>query len=183
MTDTDVDRVIKDAREADKEFYIKDTNGKVIQYYKNTTYTGEEDNDQNNSEAETSVLELIGNLSSSTEIEQKTKEHNLCRSKRLTKTNPFVRLNNPVPSDYRNYRKQTKCTEDNRYRGKTFGTKPAAPKTNQHKQWTRQNRRTGRLTKRGPLRIQRRINGRNTAIENKPPPLVSHHPIAEGGGK
>ena len=89
MTDTDVDRVIKDAREADKEFYIKDTNGKVIQYYKNTTYTGEEDNDQNNSEAETSVLELIGNLSSSTEIEQKTKEHNLMQIKKTNKNKSF----------------------------------------------------------------------------------------------
>ena len=42
---------------------------------------------------ETSDLELLSILSSSTEIEQETKEHKLRRSKRLTKTNPIVRLN------------------------------------------------------------------------------------------
>ena len=41
---------------------------------------------------------LRSNLSSSTETEQETKVHNLRKSKRLTKTNPIVRLNNPVPS-------------------------------------------------------------------------------------
>ena len=83
MTDTDVDRVIKDAREANKELYIKETNGKVIPNCKNTTYGAEEDNEKNTSEAETSELELISNLGSSTEIEHETKEHNFCRSQRL----------------------------------------------------------------------------------------------------
>ena len=46
MTDTDIDRVIEDAREADKELYIKDTNGTVFQCFKNTTYGGEEDNEK-----------------------------------------------------------------------------------------------------------------------------------------
>ena len=90
MTDTDVDRVIKDAREADRELYIKDSNGKVVQNFENTTYGGEEDN-KKNSKAEISKLELISNLSSSTEIEQETKNQNLRRSKRLSKTNPIVR--------------------------------------------------------------------------------------------
>ena len=90
MTDTDVDRVIKDAREADRELYIKDSNGKVVQNFENTTYGGEEDN-KKNSKAEISELELISNLSSSTEIEQETKNQNLHRSKRLSKTNPIVR--------------------------------------------------------------------------------------------
>ena len=55
----------------------------------------------------TSELELLSNLSSSTEIEQETKEHSLRRSKRLTRTNPIIRVNNPVPSDYRKYRQKT----------------------------------------------------------------------------
>ena len=56
-----------------------------------------------------SELELLSNLSSSTEIEEETKEHNLRRSKGLTKTNPiFRRLNNPVLSDYRKYSQKTK---------------------------------------------------------------------------
>ena len=46
MIDTDIDRVIKDAREAYKEHYIKDTNGKVTQYYENITSGGEEDNEK-----------------------------------------------------------------------------------------------------------------------------------------
>ena len=58
---------------------------------------------------ETSDLELLSNLSSSTEIEQETKEHNNSRrSKRPMKTNPIVRLNKPVPSDYRKYNRKTK---------------------------------------------------------------------------
>ena len=40
MTDTDIDRVIEDARNADKEFSIKDTNGKVNQYYKKSFTEG-----------------------------------------------------------------------------------------------------------------------------------------------
>ena len=57
---------------------------------------------------ENSELELLNNLSSSTEIEQETKEHNLRRSKRSTKTHLIARLNNPVPSDYRKYSQKTK---------------------------------------------------------------------------
>ena len=43
-------------------------------------------------------MELRSNLSLSTETEQETKEDTLRKSKRLPKTNPIVRLNNPVPS-------------------------------------------------------------------------------------
>ena len=42
MTDTDIDSVIEDARKADKEIFINDSNGKVTQYYKNTVHGGEE---------------------------------------------------------------------------------------------------------------------------------------------
>ena len=56
------------------------------------TPTGEENN------LEASDLELISNLSSSTEMDLDRKEPNLRRSKRLRKTYPIIRLNNPLPS-------------------------------------------------------------------------------------
>ena len=108
MTDAEIDRVIEDARRANTELHLKDKNGKVIQNNYQSPKGGEEDNVENSyTEQDTSELELLNNLSSSTEIEQETKEHNLRRSKRLTKTNPIIRLNNPVPSDYRKYRQKT----------------------------------------------------------------------------
>ena len=108
MTDAEIDPVIEDARRANIELHLKDNNGKVIQNNYQSPKGGEEDNVENSyNEQDTSELELLSNLSSSTEIEQETKEHNLRRSKRLTKTNPIIRLNNPVPSDYRKYRQTT----------------------------------------------------------------------------
>ena len=58
---------------------------------------------------ETSDLELASNLSSSTEIEADIiteEEKSVRRSKRLTKTSPFVRYNNPVCHDYMKHRKR-----------------------------------------------------------------------------
>ena len=55
---------------------------------------------------ENSELELASNLSSSTEIETEEKEP-VRRSKKLTKTNPIIRYNNPICHDYRKHRKQT----------------------------------------------------------------------------
>ena len=104
MTDAEVDRVIEDARRANTELHIRDNNGKVIQNYNHHPKRGEDNIEKNYLEEETSELELLSNLSSGTGIKQDTKEHNLRRSKRLTKTNPIVRLNNPVPSDYSKYR-------------------------------------------------------------------------------
>ena len=121
MTDTDIDRIIEDAKQNDTELFIKDLNGKITHNYNNTVHGGEENKEKNNLETETSDLELISNLSSSTEIEQETKEHNLRRSKRLTKTNPIIRFNNPITSDYRKHRKQTKRPEDTRNRGRHSG--------------------------------------------------------------
>ena len=121
MTDTDIDRIIEDAKQNDTELFIKDLNGEVTHNYNNTAYGGKENKEKNNLETETSDLELISNLSSSTEIEQETKEHNLRRSKRLTKTNPIIRFNNPITSDYRKHRKKTKCPEDTRNRGRYSG--------------------------------------------------------------
>ena len=102
MTTEAVDRAIEDPREADTEVHIKDLNGKVSHNNTKTPKRGEEEED----ELENSEPELLSDLSSRTEIEQETKEHNLRRSKRLTKTNPIIRLNNPVPSDYRKYRQK-----------------------------------------------------------------------------
>ena len=70
---------------------IRDNNG-------NVTYNTYEKRNE-------SDLELASNLSSSTEIE-KVEEINLRQSKRLTKTNPIVRLNDPInQTDYRIHRK------------------------------------------------------------------------------
>ena len=184
MTDTDIDRIIEDAKQNDTELFIKDLNGKVTHNYNNTVHGGEENKEKNNLETETSDLELISNLSSSTEIEQETKEHNLRRSKRLTKTNPIIRFNNPITSDYRKHGKQTECPEDTRNRGRYSGKDQQRRILNdttegpvQAEQFNRQ------LMKRGPPRTYQNCYGRKTAIKNKSPPLVNYHPIAEGGVK
>ena len=78
MTTEAVDRAIEDAREADTEIHLKDSNGKVSHNVIKSLKKEEEEED----ELENSELELLSNLSSSSEIEQETKEHNLRRSKR-----------------------------------------------------------------------------------------------------
>ena len=99
---SDIERVINDTQQSGQDLHIKDINGKV-------------------SSTIDSDLELASNLSSITEIDKNleiTQETNLRRSKRLTKTNPVSRLNNPVnQSDYRKHRKTSKLvttTGDNR---------------------------------------------------------------------
>ena len=115
MTTEAVDRAIEDAREADTEIHLKDSNGKVSHNIIKSPQRGEEKED----ELEKSEIELLSNFSSSTEIEQETKEHNLRRSKRLTKTNPKIRLNNPVPSGYRKYRQKAQPRSEPNQRVKT----------------------------------------------------------------
>ena len=102
MSESDIEQVINDTQQSGQDLHIKDINGKV-------------------SNTIDSDLELASNLSSSTEIDdnlEKAQETNLRRSKRLTKTNPVIRLNNPVnQSDYRKHRKTSKpvtTTGDNR---------------------------------------------------------------------
>ena len=97
MTDTEIDRAIEDANSAEQEIFIRDENGKVLTD-NNTKLLAEN--------LENSELELASNLSSSTEIETEEKEP-VRRSKRLTKTNPIIRYNNPICHDYRKHRKQT----------------------------------------------------------------------------
>ena len=97
MTDTEINRAIEDANCAQQEIFIRDENGKVLTDY-NTNSLAEN--------LENSDLELASNLSSSTEIDTEEKEP-VRRSKRLTKTNPIIRYNNPICHDYRKHRKQT----------------------------------------------------------------------------
>ena len=91
MLDSDIEQIISDTQQSGQDTHIRDNNGKV------TYNTFESD------------LELASNLSSSTENEKEienVEETNLRRSKRLTKTNPIVRLNNPIiETDNRKHRK------------------------------------------------------------------------------
>ena len=99
MTDTEVDRAITDTKHADQEPLIRDENCKVFTD-NNANQNTLEDNFEN------SDLDLASNLSSSTEIDMEEKEP-IRRSKRLTKTNPIIRYNNPICHDYRKHRKKT----------------------------------------------------------------------------
>ena len=104
MTDTEIDRAIEDARQANDELFIRDDNCKVFQNLTSFPKTGEENNFEN------SEIDLASNLSSSTELEADIKheeEKTIRRSKRLTKTNPIVRFNNPICHDYRKHRRNT----------------------------------------------------------------------------
>ena len=113
MTHTEINRAIEDARHANDELFIRDDNGKVFKNLTSFPKTGEENNFEN------SELDLISNLSSSTELEADIKheeENTIRRSKRLTKTNPIVRYNNPVCHDYRKHRRKAELgsnTESN----------------------------------------------------------------------
>ena len=93
MSESDIEQIISDTQQSGQYLHIKDINGKVF----NTI-----DSD----------LDSASNLCSSTEIDKETEnlqETNLRRSKCLSKTNPVLRLNNPVnQSDYRKHRKTTK---------------------------------------------------------------------------
>ena len=99
MTDTEIDRAITDTKNATQELFLRDENGKVL-INNNTNQNALEENFEN------SDLDLASNLSSSTEIDKEEKEP-IRRSKRLTKTNPIIRYNNPICHDYRKHRKQT----------------------------------------------------------------------------
>ena len=127
---------------------------------------------------ENSELEVVSNFSSSTEIEQETKEHTLRSSKRLTKTNPIVRLNNAVPSDYRNYSQKIKQPGNNtRHQRQQLSTNDerACPERND-------DRTTTMDTARNTAAIQ--YLGRTTASkENITPPLATSCLIAEKGMK
>ena len=57
----------------------------------------------------TSELDLVSNLSSGTELDADIKhgeENTVRRSKKLTKTTPIIRYNNPICHDYRKHRRK-----------------------------------------------------------------------------
>ena len=113
MTDTEVDRAIEDAKSADQEVFIRDENGKAFTDNKPHPSTFEDN-------LESSDLDLASNLSSSTGIENEEKEP-IRRSKRLTKTNPIVRYNNPICHDYRSYRRKSELGPHSESNGRWTG--------------------------------------------------------------
>ena len=143
MTDTEMDRTIDDAKNANKELHIKDMNGKETQI--STKHSSGVEDDTIDNKSEISELELLSNLGSSTEIEHDTEENNLRSSRRLTKTNPIVRLNNPVPSDNMKFRQKVEQLETNNKPGKQPGVrwKPEFLK-NRPLEWTVQDTDTNR---------------------------------------
>ena len=115
MTDTEVDRAIEDARQANEELFIRADNGKVFKNLTSFSNTGEENNFGN------SELDLVSNLSSGTEIRADIKheeEKPVRRSKRLTKTIPIIKDKNPICHDNRKHRRKAELgsnTESNGY--------------------------------------------------------------------
>ena len=116
MSDSDIDQTIKDSPQSGQKIQIRDSSGKVTFY----------NNIKTEIELELSELELASNLCSSTEIEkdiEQLENANLRRSKRSTKTNPIVRLNNPVnQSDYRKHSKTTQPVTTSGVHGRNAGT-------------------------------------------------------------
>ena len=116
MSDSDIYQTIGDSLQSGQEIQIRDNSGKVTFYNNNKT----------ESKLDLSELELASNLKSSTEIEkvfEQSENANLHRSKKLTETNPIVRLYNPVPqSDYRKHNKTTQPVTTFGVHGRNAGT-------------------------------------------------------------
>ena len=138
------------------------------------THTEKDIRDHDGEKTENSELELQINLSSSTEIEQDTKVHNLRRSKRLTKTNPIVRLNNTVPSEYRKYSQKTE--RPNIKKGRQHGQSVEKIQKRARPEHSSNNRTTYQLTTWDSVEIY-------SLEENHIPPCVNSHPITKGGVK
>ena len=141
-----------------------------------TPKRGEKEEEETEKMDKNSELELLSNLSSSTEIEQETKEHNLRRSKRLTKTNPIVRRNNPVPSDYRNYSQKTKQPGNNTRHQLNTANEQACPERHFDD-------RTTITDAAGNTAATQRFGWTTASKEKNTPPLANSHPIVERGMK
>ena len=155
MLESDIDKTIKDSTQSRQDIQIKDKSGKVPF----------DNNKKKENDLDLSELELASNLSSSTEIEKDTEQlenENLRRSKSLTKTNPIVRLNNPVnQSDYRKHSKTTQPVTTSRMlrrnaRGKQRGRPINRPKYKTSPQPEKQHASHGTPEKTSP------DHGRNT---------------------
>ena len=114
-SDSDIDQTIRDSLQSGQEIQIRDNYVKV-------TFN----NNKTEIELDLSELEFTSNLSSSAEIEkdiEQLENANLRRSKRLTKTNPIVRLDNPVnQSDNRKHNKTTQPVTTSGVHGRNAGT-------------------------------------------------------------
>ena len=141
-------------------------------------------------ELDLSELDLASNLSSSTELEKDTEQlenDSLRRSKKLTKTNPIVRLNNPVnQSDYRKHSKTTEPATTPRTTRRNAGAKRRGRPLNHPKNITspqpeKQHASHGTPEKTSP------DHGRNTEHNHimdsngYTNPLDDSPPITEGG--
>ena len=113
--DSDINQTIRHSLQSGQEIQLRDKSGKVTFY-----------NNKTEKNLDLSGLEFANNLSSSTEIEkdiEKLKNANLRRSKKLTKTNPIVRINDPVTqSDYRKHNKTTQPVTTSGVHGRNAGT-------------------------------------------------------------
>ena len=132
ITDTEINRAINDAKQANEELFIRDENGKVFNNNKTFPNTGEENSFD---------LDFANNLSSSTELETDVKheeEKKVRRLKRLTKTNPIVRYNNPICHDYRNHRRKAELGRNTGSNPNRYGNKqPELNPTTDNKQTSR----------------------------------------------
>ena len=124
MTDTEINRAISDAKQANEELFIRDENGQAFNNKNIFPNEGEENSLD---------IDFANNLSSSTELETdvKREEKKVRRSKRLPKTNPIIRYNNPICHDYRNHRRKAELGRNtgpnpNRYGNKQPELNPTA---------------------------------------------------------
>ena len=124
MTDTEINRAISDAKQANEELFIRDENGKA--FNNNNIFPNE-------GEENSLDIDFANNLSSSTELETdvKREEKKVRRSKRLPKTNPIIRYNHPICHDYRNHRRKAELGRNtgpnpNRYGNKQPELNPTA---------------------------------------------------------
>ena len=182
MSEFDIDQTIKDSTQSGQEIQIRDNSGKVTFY----------NNEKTENKLDISELELASNLRSSTEIEndlEQLENTNLRRSKRLTKTNPIVRLNNPVnQSDYRKHCKTTQSATTTgmlegdagaKRRGRPVKRQKDIPNPQPEKQ------QASHGTPEKILPDNGRITGHNNIMDSNGQsyPLDDSHPIKEGGMK
>ena len=182
MSEFDIDQTIKYSTQSGQEIQIRDNSGKVTFY----------NNEKTENKLDISELELASNLSSSTEIEndlEQLENTNLRRSKRLTKTNPIVRINNPVnQSDYRKHGKTTQSvTTTGMLRGdagakrreRLVKRQKDIPKPQPEKQ------QVSHGTPEKTLPDNGRITGHNNIMDSNGQayPLDDSHSIKEGGMK
>ena len=145
-----------------------------------TSFPNAEENNFENSE-----LNLASNLSCSTELEadiQHEEEKIVRRSKRLTKTNPIIRYNNPICHDYRRHRRKVELGSDAGSNG--FGDEqPQLIQTTDNNSTSRTNITVTTINARigYPSTNQWTIGGINAIQKLNRSPLAEQQPILRGG--